>query len=733
MQSFKKYLNPLHKDLDTVANFSQVQIDNELEREEYPNLEKVVTRKAQEVRQLIPHLEKLEIELEKQILIIQTEANEDDRKDAQKVYNNILQQIERQVKRINREIIAVDSPYFGKIQFQSKDLSSQKLLSLYIGKIAVMDEETHVPIVTDWRAPIANLYYQNSGPTENVSFMAPVGERTGDLLQKRQFQISRARIHGIYDAKSGNAAADEFLLSQLTERIGKKLQDIVSTIQEQQNKIIREEINLPVLIQGVAGSGKTTILLHRLAYLFYTYKEDIRSNNSLIIAPNQMFIDYVSDVLPNLGVESVETETYLFWAKKVMNWDKKYVISNEKENLDIKRYKGSKEFINVLDQYFEEYEEKLLDDIPYSYKDLIIRRYYNLKEEFKDIDMEERLKLSLDYAFAQKQFRLQKEGRYMQDKDLEKAKRQEILQYFKRNVDIFNLYRNIYKKAKILDKNICKYTLEGLKKERGYYYYRMEDLAPLLYLYQKVYSLKEHTKDYIMIDEAQDLSLVQIATLTKVAKNGNITLAGDLAQSIIPPFYIKDWEEVFDIVKIYTEKDTSYHQLQRCYRTTVEIIEFANGIFKKYFPKSYKLPEAVLRHGEKVEVIDTEEIFVDSKKDLQKLIDITNKDFEDEIATCAILCRDRKHAEEIYERLEKVQNQLPRELVNYQDKDYKSGIIVIPIDQAKGLEFDSVIIPDLNNEKYPEEELSVRLLYVGITRTLHKLHIFREKNTVILS
>ena len=733
MQSFKKYLNPLHKDIDTVSDFSNVQIDNDLEKEEYPNLENVVKKKANEVRQLIPYLEKLEKELEEQILIIQTEANEDDRKDAQKIYNNILKQIERQIVRINREIIAVDSPYFGKIQFKSKDSRTGKPLSLYIGKIAVMDEQTHIPIVTDWRAPIANLYYQNSGPTEDVSFIAPVGERKGDLLQKRQFQISRARIHGIYDAKSGNAAADEFLLSQLNERIGKKLQDIVSTIQEQQNQIIREEINNPVLIQGVAGSGKTTILLHRLAYLFYTYKEAIRSNNSLIIAPNQMFIDYVSDVLPNLGVESVETETYLFWAKKMMKWNEKYIVSNEKEDLEVKRYKGSKEFIEVLDQYFEQFEEKLLDEIPYSYKDLIIRRYYDLKEEFKDIDMEERLKLSLDYAFAQKQFRLQKAGRYMQNKDLETQKRQEILAYFKKSVDIFHLYRNLFRREKILDKEICKYTLKGLKREKGYFYYRTEDLAPLLYLYQKIYSLKEHTKDYIMVDEAQDLSLVQIATLSRVAKNGNITLAGDLAQSIIPPFYIKDWEEVFDIVKIYTDKETSYHQLQRCYRTTVEIIEFANNVFKKYFPKSYKLPEAVLRHGQDVEVIESKDSFVESEESIKKLVDITNEDFKDEIATCAILCRDRKHSEEVYEALKRKVSKLPRELVNYQDKDYKDGIIVIPIDQAKGLEFDSVILLDLNNERYPEEELSVRLLYVGITRTLHKLHIFKGKNTVLLS
>ncbi len=445
MQSFKKYLNPLYKDIDEISNFSQIPIDNELEKEEYPNLIKVVKKKHLEVKDLLTRLTALEKELEDQILIIQGEPSEDDRKDAQKIYNQILKQITLFVERINREIIAVDSPYFGKIQFASDQNTLSKILTLYIGKIAVMDEETHSPIVTDWRAPIANLYYQNSGPAKNVSFYAPVGERKGDLIQKRQFQISRGRIQGIYDAKSGNVAADEFLLSQLNERIGKKLQDIVSTIQSQQNDIIREDIDKPVLIQGVAGSGKTTILLHRLAYLFYTHKEKMSASNSLIIAPNQMFIDYVSDVLPNLGVESVETETYLFWAKKILGWDDKHVISNEKENLDHKRYKGSKEFLDILDKYFEDYEDNLLNGIPYSYKDVIIRRYYDIKKEFKDIDMEERLKLSLEYAFAQKQFRQQRAGSYMQSQELDNAKKQEILKYFKNNIDIFNLYRNIFK------------------------------------------------------------------------------------------------------------------------------------------------------------------------------------------------------------------------------------------------------------------------------------------------
>jgi DNA helicase-2/ATP-dependent DNA helicase PcrA len=477
MQRFKKYLNPLYRDLDKISDFSEIQIDNELEKEEYPNLEQIVRKKANEVSGLLPRVDKLEQEIEDQILAVQSESSLDDRADAQKHYNELLKQMQLLVKRINREIISVDSPYFGKIQYLSKESRTGRPMNLYIGKIAIVDDQTQLPMVTDWRAPIANLYYQNSGPKKDVKFIAPVGERTGDLLQKRQFQISRGRIRGIYDAKSGNAAADEFLLSQLNERIGKKLQDIVSTIQSQQNEIIREEINKPVLIQGVAGSGKTTIILHRLAYLFFTYKEKIRAESSLIIAPNQMFIDYVSDVLPNLGVESVPTVTYLFWAKQILKADDNFVLSTEQENLDIKRYKGSQEFINLLDKYFETYEEDLLHNIPYPRKELIIRRYYELKEQFKDIDMEERLKLSLEYAFAQKQFQDRKDGIYMQSRDFDKTKQKEILDYFKKNCNPLRLYRDLFK-TNLVSKEIAKYSLKGLSKSGKIQHYRIEDLAP---------------------------------------------------------------------------------------------------------------------------------------------------------------------------------------------------------------------------------------------------------------
>ena len=219
-----------------------------------------------------------------------------------------------------------------------------------------------------------------------------------------------------------------------------------------QNEIIREEINKPVIIQGVAGSGKTTILLHRLAYLFYAHKKDIDSRKSLVIAPNTMFLDYISDVLPNLGIVGVQAETYLFWAKSILGWDDSYIISPEDENLDIKEFKGSKQFIDLLDRYFDKFEINLFKNIPYSRREDIKERYYHLKKHSKQISFLERLDLSLDYAFVQRDFEEKRLGTLNNEQEYRENKRKEIKAYFRKNSDPFEIYRNMFKSSLIPDR-----------------------------------------------------------------------------------------------------------------------------------------------------------------------------------------------------------------------------------------------------------------------------------------
>ncbi len=728
MQTFEKELNPVYTRLDEIKDFTDVIPQTNTEKEEYPHLEKVTDINVFVAKKMIKKLHDLEIELEDQAKIIQMETDIDAKKDAVGIYNKILQSIRDCIERINRELIKVDTPYFGKILFSTHVSGIERLLPIYIGKFALMDPKTFQPLISDWRAPIANIYYENSGPTKNLAYESPAGIREGDLIQKRQFNISEARFKHIYDAKSGNMAADEFLLAQLTERIGQKLKDIVATIQEQQNKIIREEINKPVVIQGVAGSGKTTILLHRLAYLFYAYKDKIEPQKTLIIAPNKVFLDYISDVLPSLGIEHVEGNTYMFWAKNILNWDNTYILHPGEEDLEIKEYKGSKQFIDILDSYFEEFESELLENIPYSRNDVIRRRYYELKDTYPYITMDERLTLSLEYTFAQKQFKEKRTGYLQQQLDSDIEKKKEILRYFSKKTLSIDIYRNMFKKGYV-KKNIAEYTLEGVVKKGKVKIYRMEDLAPILYLHLKIHGHTQYQKEYVMVDEAQDLSLVQILTLLQIAKNQNITIAGDLAQSIIPPFYIKDWESVIDLFKNVGATKHSYHQLNRCYRTTLEIIEYANKIFRDRFPKEYKLPEAVLRHGDKIDTLMFDkDIGHTDEKNVKSLVETIKKEFDNGKVTCALVCRDRNYAQQAYERLVKYERYLEKDVVAFSEEDYKTGLLILPVESAKGLEFDTVILLDINDKTYPDTELSTRLLYVGITRALHKLIVIENSN-----
>lgn len=724
MRTFKNELNPLYARVDELSVFSDIIPENNTQREEYPHLEHVTGITKQTLDRELKRLEDLEIELEEQVKIIERETG-DDKSDAVSYYNKIIGRIQESIDRVNKELITFDSPYFGKIVFNTELNRLKKDIPAYIGKFAMVDPQTYKPLISDWRSPIANLYYENSGPKNNVSYEAPAGKRVGDLIQKRQFDISEARIRSIYDAKSGNAAADEFLLAQLNQRLGQKLQDIVSTIQAQQNEIIREEINKPVIIQGVAGSGKTTILLHRLAYLFFAHKEDIRPEKTLIIAPNKMFLDYISDVLPSLGVHGVETNTYMFWAKNILGWNDDYILYPGEENLEYKEFKGSLEFIKILDRYFEDYEEELLDNIPYSRKDVVRRRYYELKQTYPYITMIERLDLATEYAIAQKQFKEQITGQFMGNRDTEI--RREIKKYVNNKTKIVDIYRNLFKKE-YTEKGMAKYSLEGINRSSKRKTFRMEDLAPITYLHLKIHGSKEHEKDYVVADEAQDLSLVQTLTLLQIAKNRNITIAGDLAQSIIPPFYIKDWDQVIKLFSKWNIDNYSYHQLNRCYRTTVEIIDYANKIFKSRFPKSYKLPEAVLRHGEEISVLETNKIIDMNKEELDSLMSMIKEQFEKGSVTCSLVCRDKVHAGAVYKKIEGYKDFLGRDIVDYARSDYKTGLLILPVEDAKGLEFDTVIIADISKETYPEAELSTRLMYVAITRALHRLIILENSN-----
>lgn len=743
MLNLVQYLDPLIGKIDSIIeNNRKIPQQNS---EEYGYLTNTLKILALEIKLKQRKLQEIEKQLEELILAVENSTG-DDKKEAQSEYNKYYKLAKLEINYINERLInQFDSPYFGKVIFDRKEteLFPKGIISSYIGKKAYFDEKTHKVIITDWRAPIANLYYTHSGPTKNASFESPVGIQHGDLIKKVQFDISNGSINNIYDQTTGNSSFDAFLLSNLERRIGKKLQDIISTIQEEQNEIIREKINHPVIVQGVAGSGKTTILLHKISYIAYNYKDKINIENSLIIAPNILFLDYIQDALDTLGVHGIQRNTYLLWAKSCLNWDEKYLLISTNEDDDVKKYKGSINFIKIILEYLKIWEMEVIENIPHpELKGAIRKRFLFLKESFPLLSLSEKLTLALEYSVHSAKYGKNFVSSYFNEQ-YEPYKIDEIKRYFNKECKSYYVYKKLFDGGyfkmltdekikdgpkKIVEK-VYQSTIKTLKKSGGNFQYRSEDVAPILFINTYINTSEKAKYDYILVDEAQDISIFQLFTLYQRCKYGNITITGDLAQSIIPPFYISSWRDVENCLK--DEKlisdlglaipDISFHNLKKCYRTTIEVIDFTREYLLKILGDNipFQIPEGLLRHGEEVK------FFKHSSDDdqIKKIHEILKYCDEKNDSTTAILCKDYQHADKIFSVLNQFVGK--RFIYDYNASDYKAGILVLPIEKAKGLEFDSVILLDAKT-KYNTNNvlLDAKLLYVAFTRTLHRLFVF---------
>jgi len=729
----RKFINPLIGLLSDITD-SHYEDQNPTITQERNHLNKVITQLSDFINIELKKIDEIQKEIEDQIYVIENSTG-DDKSEAISVYNAILKQAKYHVDEVNHLLFFIDNPYFGQTIFKRKadKVFPATEINTRIGKYALFDPKSSELLITDWRAPITNLYYMYSGPTKDALFTSPAGVQNGELIAKRQYEMSLGHINQAYDITSGNSSADAFLLNQLTKKIGKKLTDIISTIQEEQNEIIRANCDKSLIIQGVAGSGKTTILLHRIAYLLYNYKDTIKASNSLIIAPNSMFIDYISDVLPTLGVESIGRNTYLFWAKSVLNWDHHYLFANINDDYEIKKIKGSHKFIKLVDSFIDDYELDILKKIDDKCSDVIFARFIELKKKYPTMSFEEMIMLSVEYAIAQIQFQSKTTGNFMGNLESLEERKKSILSYIKKRLNPLKIYKEMFKFGYIFEKyfenkkeaeKLRSYTLSYLQNSGRTNFYKTEDLAPLIWIFFRLYGAKEQTKDYVAVDEAQDLSLFQLLTLKKIAKNGNINLAGDIAQSIIPPFYIKSWfevEELFVDPTLSEKSEIVQYRLNKSYRTTVEIINYSNKILSKYFPKDYDLPKAILRHGEEVKLIETK-----NKSYVKDLSELIKMQIENNASSIALVTRTPNKADKLYEIISPLEKEFSMQVFSYKEDNYHEGIQILPIEKAKGLEFDSVIIADIND--FTEDQHDMRLLYVALTRALHRLYVIQNKN-----
>ena len=583
-----------------------------------------------------------------------------------------------------------NNPYFGSIIFKDQKQTDE----VYIGITHVTDEKNNY-YVHDWRSPICSLFYDYEvGPCE---YIAPEGKIKGEITRKRQYTIKDGKMVHIFD---NNINIDDELLQEvLASESSDKMKNIVNTIQQEQNKVIRNTDDRNLIVEGIAGSGKTSVALHRIAFLLYKIK-NLNSNNVLIFSPNKVFSEYISNVLPELGEQNTRETTindFLDMEIKEFNHVETFTSFIErsyqnKEDFEFIKYKQSDEVYDDIDNYIESITKKakFQDDLfrrDYAYtKDEL---NYMLKDRYSKFPLCERINF-MSTKISEVNFN----GRLNKAKTIEK----ELYERLNIERDIVDIYINFF----LSDFSKIKRNISYIKKDKNMLNY--DDACLFVYMKFKLYGYNYNTDiKQIIIDEAQDYSYGQYKLISKIFKNASYTILGDVNQTI-NPYYKYDTLEV--LTNLFPE--SKYIKLLKTYRSSEEIIEYSNKVLGLNHITA-------IRRNTSIPVTELEEN--DLKNDLEKQINECKKYGE----SIAIITKNDIECEKVYNLLKetgisKISNSV---------KKFNRKYVVIPVYMAKGLEFDSVIIYTEKNNKYTEKEKN--LYYVAITRAQHKLIVFNQK------
>lgn len=633
----------------------------------------------------------------------------------------LINDIDDKLNILNKHI---SDPYFAKLIF--KDLDDGAEFQGYIGRLSIgeiSDPEDNK--VVDWRAPISDLYY--NGRLGNTSYTAMGDTYNVDLKLKRQIDIKEGEVKSIFDFED-TISNDEFLKPYLTQSADNRLKNIVATIQEEQDRIIRLPIFTNVVCQGVAGSGKTTVALHRISYLMYNYKNQVKPEEYLILSPNEIFMSYISSILSDLDAEKSNSfslnkmlESIVGSEYEIMSKHGQYkLLCDKKVSVDYLKYKGSKEFAKCIDRYIEDYKKRITT------KDIIVDGVKILDGSkvghYFSTDINQCLETELEHGCKKLALAIAYDTKIKEEVDAnlnsadiplpkkfairrkcESATSGYLTKSIATTVNLMNLYKdfinNVEKYSDYVEIDILKkYTLNNLKKKQISH----EDMACILYILYKTQPAPYYNSmRCVLIDEAQDLSELMFMALKGVFNNATFGIFGDIAQGIYAYQSIDSWEQVADILG-----DCELLYLKRSYRTSIEIMEEAN----KTLAKLGTMPaENVIRHGDKVDYVSD-----NSVETIAKLID----EFGEKYAHTAIICKDDYELKEAQEKLK----DLHLAVIDEKNVSYENNKnILLTVQTAKGLEFDSVILYD--RSAYQDNTVDLRLLYVAQTRALHKLTI----------
>lgn len=612
-----------------------------------------------------------------------------------------------------------ESPYFGKVNFEDNGYAEQ----IYVGRYGLTPEGSFDPAIVDWRAPVASLFYK--GTLGETSYKSPNGEVPVDILERRQIIVKKGKLEGFFD--SDVDVKDDILQMILSSNAGEKLKDIVMTIQKEQDEIIREERMKVVVVNGVAGSGKTTIALHRVAYLLYNFREQL-GDKVLILGPNDIFIDYIGDVLPTLGESNVNQQTFAHFAIDEIGLNEpvvdftvylEEVLKGNKEVINEIKYKAGEEFISILDKKCEELEANYFNFKPVKFFDEEVVSLEEINELFEKhykymplFRRSQKIKRVITAKLKDKRDELVRNlNAEVKDKIASLSEDQLVIEQnnieFQRRIRIREIVRELMAQKENLAKWIDNESIVDIYKE----FTNTEnlsylDLPAILYLMIKLDGKKtKQDIKHIVIDEAQDYSMLQFIVLKELTGCRSYTIVGDANQRLIK---VEEEPAMLKLKSLFGGFVKNY-ALNKSYRSTFQIMEYAS----KLLDENVIVP--FVRKGK----YDVEELEVNNEDDLIDTILETLEDYDDEsYDNIAIITKDKEDLKKIAPELKKFTKLLA---FDREDIIYRGGKVIVPSYYAKGLEFDGVIIVNFDDNT---DDL---VKYIMATRALHRLRVINFK------
>ena len=659
------------------------------------------------------------------------------------------------------------SPYFARLDFTpapgTPSLGGMRAgvnAPVYIGRWGVLKTPEYQVAVHDWRSPVANLYY--SGQVGDVHYEAPDGTVHGEMTLKRMFTIEDEQLVSMQD--TGVVGQEKFLTDALSQVTTARLREVVTTIQAEQNTVIRYDPMKPLCVQGVAGSGKTTIALHRIAWMLYRLQKTVRPEQMMILAPNPLFLSYISRVLPDLGVDKVQQLTFDQLCKKLLEkkmprlttsarlTERLHMTKAERDALDdVLRRKGALERWDDLQAFLARWEENCIPKVNIKLGSTVLitaddlRRYF--LREYRHFPLQVRVIKTravvadrLKKAMARVEEQLEKLAQDKLDRLLRampdsperrerakklldarderkeelKEKQKQILKEYDAlwgSMDLLDVYAAFWREMAEQDaghQTVLDATLPVLAKKRA----APEDLPALLIIARRLYDIKRPDIRHVVIDEAQDVSPLEVKALRDLAGTDAFTLVGDLCQGIYGDEGLRSWEALSE--GIFFEKPHVAH-LSTAYRSTVEIMETAFAVMARHPVQGAGEAKPVLRHGPAPLHLP-----VKNEKARPEAIAQQVKEWQAEgFGNMALIVKTEKAAKALHKALAGL---LPEaRLVLSGDISFEGGVQVMDASLVKGLEFDCVLIADAEDQTYPDERFYAKLFYVLCTRPLHRL------------